>query len=581
MSTLSAGAGLALLSLLLTVHGLPSTMKKGTLACTQYGVPCGNNRKCAGPDENLLCVRAMPAGKSCAVDPYWICEESLKCENHVCVVPEMGNCSQNEDHCSSGLICAGSGNLKRCVRPVGEGHSCGSNSFQICETGLNCANDKCVRPQVSAGGNCSASKVQCKEGTVCVGKLENMRCVVPMEEGKQCGQDPYWVCKGGLVCSNGLCIANDIPKGGDCLNSELKCEAGTVCAGTGIRMRCVVPMGENEICGKDPFWVCESNLSCIDNSCIKKTVRKGGSCLSRDSVCIDGTVCAGRPDKKRCVKPMSEGERCGKDPFWICQAGLECLENRCVHPRVSKGGDCFEEGSVCEEGTVCAGTASRKKCVTPMDEGQKCGRDPFWVCKAGFSCKNGVCNLSSGVEGADCKRNASRCGEGLVCAGNARKRKCVKPIPLFGHCGINPRVVCERELVCVNGRCVKIAQIGESCGASGTLCTSKAVCDRSQGFSKCVPARQEGQKCELDSSEVCVAGLKCVEGKCTNVALQIGDSCLPEGSDCPAGSVCVGDYPSKQCVKTRSAGRRCGRRWWQVCGKNLKCEGRRCVHASL
>lgn len=580
MSSPSVGAGIALLSLLLTVHGLPAALKTATTACTQYGASCGNDRICAGPDGKLLCVRPMPAGNSCAVDPYWVCRESLRCENHVCVVPEMGDCFLNENFCSSGTICAGIGNLKRCVHPAGEGYSCGSNHFQICKTGLRCTNDECVRPQIPAGNSCSESGAQCEEGTICAGTTENKRCVAPMGEGKQCGQDPFWICEEGLDCKNGVCIANYIPKGGDCSKLKSKCEAGTVCAGTAKRMRCVVPMAENETCGRDPFWVCESSLDCVDNLCKKMAIEKGGNCLPKDSVCTEGTVCAGRSDKKRCVKPMSEGERCGRDPFWICKAGLDCVENRCVLPRVRKGGNCLKEGSVCVEGTVCVGTEMRKKCVTPMDKGEKCGKDPFWVCKAGLTCTNGTCNLSGGSEGTDCKSNASHCEEGLVCAGNDRRRRCVKPIPLAGKCGMNPRAVCDRELVCINGHCLKIAQIGELCGTAGILCTSKAVCDQSQQPGKCILAKQEGQHCGIGSPEVCASGLKCIESNCTTVPLQIGDSCLREGSACPAGSACAGDYPSKQCVKTRSAGRQCGRRWWQVCGENLKCEGRRCVHTS-
>ncbi|KAI0560899.1 hypothetical protein FGB62_98g067 [Gracilaria domingensis] len=55
-------------------------------------------------------------------------------------------------------------------------------------------------------------------------------------------------------------------------------------------------------------------------------------------------------------------------------------------PKIGLGGDCKPEGSVCEDGLFCLGDNGLKKCVKGMTEGQKCGLDPFWSCQPGLSC---------------------------------------------------------------------------------------------------------------------------------------------------------------------------------------------------
>lgn len=175
-----------------------------------------------------------------------------------------------------------------------------------------------------------------------------------------------------------------------------KCAPGLVCAGPPDNRRCVMPMGEGGQCrgGRDPYWVCVKGLVCINNTCQKPRVKKGGSCRDEDAVCEPGTVCAGPPDNPRCVMPMGPGKQCGGgfDPFWVCEEGLMCI-NRICKAMVGKGGSCRNPNTTfCKAGLVCAGTRKNPRCVMPMGKGGRCGgNDPYWVCRAGLRCVNRVC----------------------------------------------------------------------------------------------------------------------------------------------------------------------------------------------
>lgn len=566
-----------LCSTILTVLSLPAVSKTSYRECSRQGVSCGHGRVCVGPEDDLRCKVPMTVGKSCNVDPYWICEKSLICENMKCVIPEKGGCFKNEDACSSGTVCAGLGAKRQCVRPVGHGQPCGRDPFCVCESNLKCEDGMCVIPTVPAGGSCLESGAQCSAGTSCAGSAGNKVCVVPVGTGKQCGGNPFEVCEEKLQCNSGVCEEPRVKFGEDCSATNAQCENGTVCAGRERNRRCVIPMRENEKCGKDKSWVCESGLECVDYICRTPRIDEKGDCLPEGSRCAEGLICAGRPDKKKCVKPMNEGERCKGDPFWVCREGLECVDQICVKPTIPKHGDCLQEGAVCENGTVCVSNGNISKCVEPMSEGKQCGKDPFWICEDGLSCIGNTCAREGGGVGDDCSRDGFECNDGLVCAGTARKRRCVKPVELSGKCSKNVRRSCSQGLSCVNDECVKIARHEEHCGSPGTICDSTTVCAGSTSENKkCVRPMEEGKACGSDPFWVCGLGLKCVSQKCIKVSLEKGDRCIGSESVCPRGTVCAGDYPSKQCVQSVREGRRCGRKWWQVCDSGLTCVDHRC-----
>eukprot|EP00178_Gracilaria_changii_P025568 TRINITY_DN78751_c0_g1_i1.p1 TRINITY_DN78751_c0_g1~~TRINITY_DN78751_c0_g1_i1.p1 ORF type:complete len:233 (-),score=10.58 TRINITY_DN78751_c0_g1_i1:340-1038(-) len=169
------------------------------------------------------------------------------------------------------------------------------------------------------------------------------------------------------------------------------CPGNTVCAGRSWWKKCVVPMPLGKRCGVDPYWVCERGLVCQNFVCRLPLIPVGGDCSRRGSVCVPGSVCVGDAQVERCVKPRGPGMKCGSDPFTACVSGLECIEGMCMVPKIDLGGDCKPEGSVCKDGLFCLGDNGLKKCVKGMTEGQKCGLDPFWSCQPGLSCIGRIC----------------------------------------------------------------------------------------------------------------------------------------------------------------------------------------------
>lgn len=349
-------------------------------------------------------------------------------------------------------MCAGTETRKKCVTPMPTGGPCRNDPFWLCAEGLSCINNECVPADLPEGGDCLPEGAKCMEGTVCAGSPRRKRCVAPMGEGGRCGVDPRWVCAAGLQCRRKKCVVVPIPSGGDCLPEGAICVTGTVCAGSLRRKRCVVPMGKGGRCGQDPRWICAVGLECRRKVCVQIVIPTGGDCSEEGVVCEERTVCAGRKNQ-RCVVPMQEGERCGQDPRWICAAGLECKHKKCVPITVPKGGDCSSEGSICEYSTVCAGRKNRR-CVVPMPEGGSCGRDPRWICEEGLECRRKKCVRITVPKGDDCSPEGSVCEDGTVCAGR-KNRKCVVPMQEGDTCGQDPRWVCGEGLECVRKVCTK------------------------------------------------------------------------------------------------------------------------------
>ena len=56
---------------------------------------------------------------------------------------------------------------------------------------------------------------------------------------------------------------------------------------------------------------------------------KAGACSQGGETCTGHLVCAGPRSARRCVKPKKIGDRCGQDPFWVCQRDLTCVGGYC------------------------------------------------------------------------------------------------------------------------------------------------------------------------------------------------------------------------------------------------------------
>lgn len=240
-------------------------------------------------------------------------------------------------HCPRGQICAGTRRQKRCVPARRLGQSCGRNPYRVCRAGLTCEVHTCRGRFVPLDGRCSKKGMRCRRGLVCAGTAEVKKCVKPMPVGGKCAKDPFWVCRVGLVCKGGVCQYERVPKGGSCRFKGSVCDKGLVCSGTEANPRCVMPMKKGQKCKRgDPYWVCEDGLVCSgskDNPRCVMPMKKGEACRKGDPywICVDGLKCVGPKGGQRCEMPMKKGQNCRKaDPFWICEEGLKCEAGKCT-----------------------------------------------------------------------------------------------------------------------------------------------------------------------------------------------------------------------------------------------------------
>eukprot|EP00178_Gracilaria_changii_P001153 TRINITY_DN1162_c0_g1_i1.p1 TRINITY_DN1162_c0_g1~~TRINITY_DN1162_c0_g1_i1.p1 ORF type:complete len:930 (-),score=56.66 TRINITY_DN1162_c0_g1_i1:720-3509(-) len=561
--------------------------------CTAVNSLCVDNTICAGTDTKRKCVSGAGLRMRCEQTPFSVCKEGFVCEEGFCKIPKGGNCKVDNPLCVDNTVCAGTDIRKKCVTPRDLRKRCGQNPFVVCKKGLVCEEGTC---KIRKGGNCtSVENPLCVDDNVCAGTDMQKKCVTPVNVRKRCGQNPFSVCKAGLVCEEGFC---KIPKGGDCSIENPLCVDDTVCIGTNKVKKCVKPTDVGNRCGKSAFSVCKEGLVCEEGVC---KIAKNGDCTAKGSLCVDNTTCIGTDKKKKCVMANGIKEPCGKDSLSICQTGLQCIGGFCRKPRIPIGGSCLKPGSICTHGTVCVGNSRMKRCVKPMSIGQQCGRHLLSVCKSGLHCIHGICKKLV-HHGGDCGRKGTVCTRGTVCGGTAAMRRCVKPRPVGYRCGSNPFWVCMRGLSCRRGFCTppkpvgltgcgkkcksssgcdrgltcelglcKIP-IGGQCSSKGSICVSKGACVGDGSRKRCVTLKGRGQRCGTTPFSMCRHGLKCEQGICK---VAVGGSCTPSRSVCVSGSTCVGHRYRKRCVVLREAGARCGYHSW-VCKKGLRCVHGRC-----
>lgn len=314
--------------------------------------------------------------------------------------------------------------------------------------------DTSVRPRVGKGESCNAPRDRCRAPYSCVGNVGNLRCFEKRGLGDKCAKDPFWVCADGLSCgATNRCIPA-IPLAGSCNDAGDTCQDGASCVGSAGNRRCFVKRTLGQKCGKDPFWVCDVNLACVNKRCVP-AIGTAGSCDGSGDVCEDGTTCRGSAGNRRCFPPRLIGDKCGKDPFWDCSEGV-CINEVCA-PAVDVGGSCDVGGTPCMPGLTCLGNSSNRRCFKERTLGEKCGKDPFWVCEAAFACVNRRCvNPTTVPVAGRCDTPGTACEAGLICLGNPNNRRCFKERTLGQKCGKDPFWVCEAAYTCstTTGICV-------------------------------------------------------------------------------------------------------------------------------
>lgn len=130
-------------------------------------------------------------------------------------IPLGGHCSKPGSVCEAGTVCAGKKNRKKCVEPVRMGGVCSKNLYSVCETGYECIKRLCSLSMVPVGGDCITEGSNCAPGSVCVGDDTMKKCVTPGMEGGECATDSFMVCELGLECEDSMCVRPKIPGGGN------------------------------------------------------------------------------------------------------------------------------------------------------------------------------------------------------------------------------------------------------------------------------------------------------------------------------------------------------------------------------
>ncbi len=289
--------------------------------------------------------------------------------------------------CADGYGCEYHKISYRCMKYVYPGEAC-YLPFHYCKDGAKCVDDYCLK-YVGKGEKCGLPGIKCEHGLDCVGTKGYETCQKYRKLGESCpAHEPYWKCHPGLVCKNEVCM-KQIKAHQTCNNPYFLCPAGTYCLGPKIQKKCKPYMKLGEECEIDPYWLCEPGLFCKNKRCFKK-VKERQYCTNPYYMCPHETHCVGPKGKEKCTRYMDIGKDCELDPYWFCKSGLLCKNNKCVK-MVKKHDSCSKPYHMCPHETYCIGPKGKEKCKPYMDKGEKCGVDPYWVCKHGLKCVNYIC----------------------------------------------------------------------------------------------------------------------------------------------------------------------------------------------
>lgn len=381
--------------------GVPSSLRpvvhtqieRGEL-CEGISEACASGLSCIGKEGLKRCFPKRKVDEQCGNDPFWECEDDLRCVSKLCVKPLIAlgeSCNLPTDICENLLSCVGNTGNKRCFKKRAINEKCGKDPFWVCEEPLDCVSDICIKAKIGEALPCNTETDECEESLTCVGNPGNKACVRTRGVGESCSKDPVILCNFDLDCLSSICVKPRVGKGLPCNDATEICEKGLRCAGPEDDKRCFIKRDVGEICEEEPFSICKYGLDCIAGVCIRSPIGKGKSCDGMDSICEKGLSCLGKKGNKKCFAKLDAGSKCGNNPFSVCKFGLDCLSNFCVKPRIGKGVSCNEVDDVCLRELSCVGRLGNKRCFEKRNEGERCGKDPFWVCKLGMDCVENIC----------------------------------------------------------------------------------------------------------------------------------------------------------------------------------------------
>jgi hypothetical protein len=251
------------------------------------------------------------------------------------------------------------------AKPYGTTPLCGkcSDYDPACVSGTTCRDGLCKKLNIEAGLFCDKTCSLCKAGLTC----SYGKCVAPPPPPpppSDCGEPctaPRSSCKSGLTCLTGTCKRADVDVGGSCVNSCESCKAGLTCS----YGKCAAPPPPPSDCGEPctaPGSSCKSGLTCLTGTCKRADVDVGGSCVNSCESCKASLTCS----YGKCAAPPPTAAKCGEScggygsSALKCESGTYCYNSTCVK-FVGYGQTCDDRCTKCYWGLQC--NAYSKKCT--------------------------------------------------------------------------------------------------------------------------------------------------------------------------------------------------------------------------
>ena len=268
----------------------------------------------------------------------------------------------------------------------------------------------------------------------------------------------------------------------------------------------------------------------------------GGTCLSQVE-CGPDTYCHydTRQGTARCegtCRPRGGTGDLMPHPAY-CESGLvpSLDTGQCMRP-IEKDGLCTRtlDGSPyfmpCAEGLWCDAKGSRR-CKPLGEVGEACVGLEEAPCRPFLTCRDGTCRPLA-KQGASCwapdhtsMLPTRECQHELFCdAASLTLGTCKPRRSELGIC--RDGLDCAEGLYCadarpevgVSGVCMKLAEVGDACGATlPRPCARGLECSQSYGTGTCQRVVREGDRCGLIMRDAkCEAGTSCQAGHCTRHA---------------------------------------------------------------
>ena len=312
--------------------------------------------------ESGSCALLVDLGDNCEKD---ICKEPYICEDGFCAEPpkEKPECTRNEDCASNKCLESGA-----CMKLSKAGESCDEET--ACDVALECVSGTCEKIA------CDESQDTCSQySAVCEDNYCEPYVVLP--ENSACSPDSKsQSCDAGLECIDNVCQIPDV----EVLEDD-SCKSDNDC---------------------EKF---EQYKQCLPSGRCGTTVNIGDFCDDK-SVCGEGQTC-----NIFCAYIRGEGEKCDIEAYEFCDEyeGFSCFNGECHAPKsgLKPGETCNDVYLTCADDLECLDG----RCITRVEENDKCSDAENLICKAGLECVNAVCIPVGGacVSTADCLEKDSFC----------------------------------------------------------------------------------------------------------------------------------------------------------------------------